>query len=71
MYDQFVAKDGRRGMDWTEVAVCIVQVGGRVVMGVWVGGWDRCGLLRRQTCHLCRLLRAAAGGRQQRPAAHC
>lgn len=26
MYDQFVAKDGRRGMDWTEVAVCIVQV---------------------------------------------
>lgn len=27
MYDQFVAKDGRRGMDWTEVAVCIVQDG--------------------------------------------
>ena len=28
MYDQFVAKDGRRGMDWTEVAVCIVQARG-------------------------------------------
>lgn len=27
MYDQFVAKDGRRGVDWTEVAVCIVQDG--------------------------------------------
>lgn len=28
MYDQFVAKDGRKGVDWTEVAVCIVQVRG-------------------------------------------
>lgn len=33
MYDQFVAKDGRRGMDWTEVAVCIVQVQQREVAG--------------------------------------
>ena len=42
MYDQFVAKDGRRGVDWTEVAVCIVQDG--------IGNADE-GVLAASTVH--------------------
>lgn len=27
VYSQYIQKDGRRGLDWTEVAVCLVQDG--------------------------------------------
>ena len=27
IYDNYVAQDGRKGLDWTEVAVCIIQDG--------------------------------------------
>ncbi len=27
VYSQYLEKDGRRGLDWTEVAVCLIQDG--------------------------------------------
>lgn len=27
VYRQYLQKDGRRGLDWTEVAVCLIQDG--------------------------------------------
>ena len=42
MYEQYVSKDGRQGVDWTEVAVCIVQDG--------IGNADE-GVLAASTVH--------------------